>query len=297
MHLSRASLPTTIEIKMDLSEDCMPMLLEETQIHQVVLNLCTNAAHAMSEGGGVLSMELKQVTVKEDTPEDILGVIAGEYLRLIVCDTGCGMESVVVDRIFEPYFTTKKPNEGTGLGLASVHGIVRNHNGRILVDSTPGQGTAFTIFFPVAKEKACPVVDSSSDHQELVGQGRVMVVDDEQMITDVVVRGLRKKGFQVMGFVDGIEALEVFRKDPNAFDFVITDQTMPNITGFELASHLSSIRPELPIILSTGYSNTIDESDLRTAGVSHFLSKPLKINKLVALLCEISVQASSLKGV
>lgn len=296
MELSRASLPTTIEIRIDLEEDCPPILLDETQIHQVVLNLCTNAAHAMSDGGGVLSIDLEQTSVKEDTPEDILGVIAGEYLRLTVCDNGCGMESAVVDRIFEPYFTTKKPNEGTGLGLASVHGIVSNHNGRILVDSTPGQGTVFTMFFPVAKETACPVVEKSAENQDLVGQGRVMVVDDERMITDVVVRGLRKKGFQVVGFVDGIEALEVFRKDPDAFDFVITDQTMPNITGFELASHLSSIRPDLPIILSTGYTNTVNESELRTAGVSHFMSKPLKIKHLVALLCEINEQSPALKG-
>ncbi len=296
MELTRASLPTTIEIRMDLAEDCPAMLLDEIQIHQVVLNLCTNAAHAMGAGGGVLSLELKRVVIKEDTPEEILGVIAGEYLRLSFRDTGIGMDSAVVARIFEPYFTTKKPNEGTGLGLASVHGIVRNHEGRIFVDSAPDQGTTFTIYFPVAKDNNISVKSVSSKEKQLMGQGRVMVVDDEPMITDVVGRGLRKLGFQVTGFVDGIEALEVFRKDPDAFDVVITDQTMPNITGFELASHLSSIRPNLPIILSTGYTKTIDESEMRTAGISYFLSKPLKIIELATLLCEINQPLTTIEG-
>ncbi len=296
MELTRASLPATIDIRMTLAEDCPDMLLDETQIHQVILNLCTNAAHAMGAGGGVLSLELEPTTVKEDTPEDILGVVAGDYLRLKISDTGTGMESAVRDRIFEPYFTTKKPNEGTGLGLASVHGIVSNHDGRIFVDSVPHEGTIFTLFFPVTKENVVPDEIEIREENELKGQCRVMVVDDERMITDVVVRGLKKKGFQVVGFMDGIEALEVFRKSPDAFDVVITDQTMPNITGFELAAHLSSIRPDLPIILSTGYSNTIDESDLRTAGISHFLSKPLKIKELAVLLCEINETAVTVKG-
>jgi len=296
MVLSRATLPATIEMRMDLADDCPDMLLDETQIHQVVLNLCTNAAHAMSESGGVLTLELKSVTIKEDTPEDILGVIAGDYLRLTFGDTGCGMDSAVLSRVFEPYFTTKKSNEGTGLGLASVHGIVRNHDGRIFVDSTPGEGTIFTIYFPVAQERVAPAEVETKVEKQLMGQGRVMVVDDERMITDVVVRGLRKKGFQVEGFVDGVEALEVFRKDPDAFDVVITDQTMPNITGFELAAHLSSLRPDLPIILSTGYANTVDEIDMQTAGVSHFLSKPLRLTELVALLCEINESEAMVKG-
>jgi len=297
MKLTRASLPSTIEIKLELTEDCPDMLLDETQIHQVILNLCTNAAHAMRDGGGVLLLNLEQATIKEDTPEYILGVVSGDYLRLKVSDTGTGMDSAVLDRIFEPYFTTKKANEGTGLGLASVHGIVSNHEGRVFVDSSPNEGTTFTFYFPVAKENSVPEKVETGKENELTGHCRVMVVDDESMITDLVVRGLQKKGFQVVGFTDGIAALEVFRKNPDAFDVVITDQTMPIITGFELAAHLSSIRPDLPIILSTGYANTVNESELRTAGVSHFLSKPMKINELAALLCEINEKAVTIKGV
>ena len=296
MLLARASLPTTIKIQMDLDKDCPHVLVDESQIHQVVLNLCTNAAYAMGSRGGDLTLELKPVSVREDTPEHILGVVAGEYLRLSFSDTGDGMDSVVADRIFEPYFTTKKPDEGTGLGLASVHGIVINHEGRIFVESTQGEGTTFTIFFPVAKTKTAPVEVELKEEKQFTGNCRVMVVDDERMITDVVVRGLKKKGYQVKGFLDGIEALEVFRDDPDAFDVVITDQTMPNITGFELAAHLSSLRPDLPIILSTGYSATIDESELRMAGISHFLSKPLKLNELAGLLCEINEPVVAIKG-
>lgn len=288
MELTRASLPSTIEIQLNLAEECPDILLDEGQIHQVVLNLCTNAAHAMTPQGGLLSLELENVAILEDTPEEILGVPAGKYLRLKVSDTGLGMDATVMNRIFEPYFTTKKPNEGTGLGLASVHGIVRNHHGRIFVESTLQEGTTFTLYFPVAKVSVPKVKVELQEEKKPMGQGRVMVVDDENMIIDVVVRGLKKMGFQVTGFTDGIEALEVFRENPAAFDVVVTDQTMPGITGFELAAHVSSIRPDLPIILSTGYSKTINESELRMAGISHFLPKPLKINELATLLCEIN---------
>ena len=297
MDLSRASLPSTISIQMELAADSSEMMLDEAQIHQVIINLCGNAAHAMKETGGVLTLNLDLAGVKENTPENLLGVTAGKYLRLSVSDTGCGMDSAVMTRIFEPFFTTKNPNEGAGLGLASVHGIVRNHNGHIFVDSVPAEGSTFTLYFPSAEKVVVPEEIKITEDSQLKGQGRVMVVDDEQMITDVVVRGLSKKGFQVEGFVDGIEALEVFRKDPYAFDVVITDQTMPNITGFELATHLSSIRPDLPIILSTGYSNAVYEKDFRMSGVSHFLSKPLRISELTSLICEINKSSALAKEV
>ncbi len=297
MELVRASLPATVTIRMDLDQKCPEIQLDETQIHQVVLNLCTNAAHAMGGAGGVLSLELKRTGVLEDSYEEMNGVTTGDYLLLSISDTGVGMEASVVARIFEPYFTTKKPNEGTGLGLASVHGIVRNHQGWILVESAPGQGTTFKIFFPVAKKGSLPEDKAVPKPLLPEGNARVMVVDDEKMITDVVVRGLNKFGFKVTGFLDGIEALEVFREDPFAYDLVITDQTMPNITGFELAAHLSSIRPDLPIILSTGYSGSVNEAEMQMAGISHFMSKPLKITKLAELLCAVLEPATAPKGV
>ncbi len=296
MELVRASLPTTIRIEMDLDETCQSALLDEAQIHQTVLNLCTNAGHAMGHAGGVLTLGLHQTTVLEDTPEALSGMALGEYLEMTVSDTGVGMDQAVLSRIFEPYFTTKKSDEGTGLGLASVHGIVSNHDGRIQVTSTPGKGSTFTLSFPVAVGHA-PQDEAKVLPDEMVqGHGRVMIVDDEPMITDLVMRGLKRLGFEVTGFTDGIEALEVFRKNPNAFDVVVTDQTMPNITGYELATQLSSLRPDLPIVLSTGYSEAVSEQDLKQAGISCFLPKPLRIKELAAVLCDITEPVGSLRG-
>jgi PAS domain S-box-containing protein len=296
MDLARASLPSTIGIRMDLEAGCPPLLMDEAQIHQVVLNLCTNAAHAMGTARGLFSIHLKTARVREDSPEEMNGVAAGEYLQLTVSDTGVGMDKSVISRIFEPYFTTKMPHEGTGLGLASVHGIVMNHNGRIFVKSVPGNGTTFILYFPVAKNEAEKEVQPPKSSIRPEGNARVMVVDDEKMITDVMVRGLKKYGFEVTGFVDGIKALEVFRENPEAFDMVITDQTMPNVTGFELAAHLSSIRADLPIILSTGYSKTVNQEELQSAGISRLVSKPLKIKDLAEVLCSIHQPLATTKG-
>jgi len=297
MELVRASLPTTISIKLDLAEKCPDAWLDETQIHQAVLNLCTNAAHAMRDGGGVLTLGLQPKTVLDNTPEILSGIIPGQYLLLSVSDTGTGMDEIVLSRIFEPYFTTKQSDEGTGLGLASVHGIVSNHDGNILVESTVGKGSTFALYFPAAVGVASVNEEKSLLEGRTEGHGRVMIVDDERMITDVVIRGLRKLGFEVTGFTDSQKALEAFRDDPSAFDVVVTDQTMPKLTGHELAIQLSSLRPDLPIILSTGYSESISQRDLKSAGISHFLPKPLRIRELAALLCEITEPMGSLKEV
>ncbi len=297
MELVRASLPTTICIELNLAENCPEAMLDDTQIHQAVLNLCTNSAYAMREAGGVLSLELMPMTVRENTPEVINGVLPGEYLKLTVRDNGVGMAEAVLSRIFEPYFTTKQSDEGTGLGLASVHGIVSNHDGKILVESTPGKGTVFNLFFPAAIGKGAEDTDEFNIEKAVRGSSRVMIVDDERMIIDVVNRGLTKLGFEVSGFTDVVEALEVFRKDPFAFDVVITDQTMPEISGFELATQVSSLRPDLPIILSTGYSETVCDQNLKQAGVSHFMPKPLRIKDLAALLCQLTQPQDSKEGV
>ncbi len=296
MALVRASLPSTIKIEMELQEGCSPVYLDEIQIHQVVLNLCTNASFAMGDQGGVLNLHLKQVKVDDDFEDQLHGIVPGEYVKLQICDTGTGMDETVKSRIFEPYFTTKKSDEGTGLGLASVNGIVENHGGQILVESELGKGSSFAIYFPAARN-AEPVVEEKQQAQAIVeGHSRIMIVDDEPMILDVVRLGLEKHGFRVTGFNDGIEALEVFRNDPLAFDLVLTDQTMPGITGFELATHISNLRSDIPIILSTGYSQALDNNELRTAGISHFLPKPIKIHDLAALLCEITEPAGSNTG-
>ncbi len=295
MDLVRASLPSTMEIKLELPDEAAYATVDDTQIHQVILNLFNNAAHAM-EGHGVCTLTLDTVSIREGASPANGSLVAGEYLRLIIRDTGMGMEKGLLNRIFEPYFTTKKPNEGTGLGLASVHGIVHNHGGHIAVESEVGVGTIFTIHLPrVARaqnteDEPAPIPD------EVRGGGRILMIDDEQMILDVVTRGMTKSGFEVTAFLDGVKALEHFRNDPDAFDVVLTDQTMPNITGFELAAQISSIRPDLPIILSTGYADTMEEGDLHTAGISHFLHKPLKIKDLARLMGEICQPTVTLQG-
>ena len=286
MDLMRASLPSTVEMVLDLPAEPAHALVDETQIHQVILNLFNNAAHAMA-GHGVCTLRLERTEVPENSPEVRAGLPPGPYHVLTFEDDGAGMAGDVMVRIFEPYFTTKKPNEGTGLGLASVHGIVKNHKGHISVASEPGAGTVFTIMLPEARAQEPAREAPRAVQAEVCGAGRIMVVDDEQMIVDVVARGLRKSGFKVESFLDGVQALEHFRRDPCAFDVVLTDQTMPNITGFELATQISSMRPDLPIVLSTGYSVTAEENDLRSAGISHFLHKPLKIKELARLMGEI----------
>ena len=297
MELVRASLPTSISIELDLADDCPKAWLDEAQIHQAVLNLCTNAAHAMGDTGGVLNLCLQPKTVLDDTPEVLSGVIPGDYLLLRVSDTGRGMDETVLSRIFEPYYTTKQSDEGTGLGLASVHGIVSNHEGIILVESTLGKGSTFTLYFPAAPVEGLVNEEKGQIENRIEGHGRVMVVDDEPMITDLMKRGLEKLGFEVTGFTDGVEALKFFGEDPSAFDVVVTDQTMPKITGHELAFQLSSMRPDLPIILSTGYSETVSQNEMKSLGISYSLPKPLRTRDLAALLCEITEPLGSLKEV
>lgn len=286
MDLVRASLPASIEIVVDLPRNDVIVEVDDTQIHQVLVNLFNNAAHAMA-GQGACTLRLRKVSVASDSCEADEGVPAGQYHMLEFGDTGAGMDQGIMARIFEPYFTTKKAGEGTGLGLASVHGIVRNHGGHILVASTPGKGTTFSIYLPQVMAEATPEKAKAPARVEVHSEGRIMVVDDEQMILNMVDRGLSRSGFKVTTFADGVEALEYFRGNPDAFDVVLTEQTMPNITGFELASALSSIRPDLPIVLSTGYAETMQGTDLKMVGFSHLLRKPLKINELAKVMGEI----------
>ena len=285
LDLARASLPATIEFQIDLEADCPNVKADSTQIHQVVLNLCTNAEYAMRQSGGVLNVVLESMELDLGAARKWPKLSPGQWARLQVSDTGLGMDSALVDRIFEPYFTTKKSDEGTGLGLATVHGIVSNHGGRIYVDSTPGEGTTFTIFLPLSGQEIAEEPQSKSTG-DVNGGGRILLIDDEEMIVDVAVKGLTRLGFDVVGLTDGVQAVEVFRQDPHSFDVVVTDQTMPGITGFEVAAKVLALRPDLPVILTTGYSNLTGEEKLREAGIRRLLPKPLKIRELAQALDE-----------
>ncbi len=271
--LLRGSLPSTISIRLDL-QDCPAVIADPTQMHQVVMNLGTNAYHAMREGGGVLTVRLQPVHVTLDSPMLGSDLPVGAYVQMSIGDTGLGMSEETMERIFEPYFTTKKVGEGTGLGLATVHGIVKGHKGHILVDSRPGHGTEFKVFIPMAT----PIDELNRDalprNRAWHGTERILLVDDEPAIVAMLTRGLQSMGYRVEGHTDSVKALSALTERPDQYDILISDQTMPRLTGLELARHALQLRPEFPVILATGFSDTVNEQIALEVGVRQFLLKP-----------------------
>ncbi len=269
----RASLPATIEIQKHLDCAADTVLGDPTQIQQVLINLYTNAAYVLREGGGVIDISLREVDgdrTRGALPPD-LG--SGPYLQLTVTDNGQGMDPATKERILDPYFTTKKPGEGTGLGLAVVHGIIKRHGGAISVESELGKGSSFHIFLPRAEGE---ILKKTEDPIPLLrGEERILVVDDELEIVSVLTQMLESLGYQVSAFNSSEVALANFKRRPADFDLVITDQTMPHMTGEELAREMLRLRPELPIILCTGYSESISPEKVRAMGIREFILKPI----------------------
>jgi len=276
--LMRASLPSTIEIHQDISKTEYVALADPTQLHQVLMNLCTNAAQAMMEEGGMLKIELSDLNRDmEAIYEEPLP--PSPYLRLTVSDTGCGMTPEIQEQIYEPFFTTKKSGEGTGMGLAVVKGIVKNHDGEISVESEPGKGTSFHLFLPLLHEDTW----NEQEKKEGVtpgGDEHVLLVEDEPVLLNIVKRMLERLGYQVVSKANGMEALETFRANPQDFDVVITDLTMPGMTGIQLARELIKIEPEIPIIICTGFNEGINREHLRNLGMQGFIMKPYSSEKL-----------------
>jgi len=269
----RSSLPTTIDIRLENRLEQAVILADPIQIHQILMNLSTNSAQAMREGRGVLEIGLAELELGP-TAEPGLDPPAGRYLELSVVDTGQGMDQATLERIFEPYFTTKEPGEGTGLGLAVVHGIVKSHGGEIRVESRPGQGAAFRIYLPLSQDETSEESEAE-EPAPLPGQERILLVDDEKALVDLNSQLLERLGYRVTGLTSSPEALELFSQDPGAFDLVITDQTMPRMTGTEMAKKMMRLRPDLPIILCTGYSDQISPESARRMGIKGFLFKPM----------------------
>ena len=274
----RASLPATIEISTEIKGHTDLIVADPTQIHQIIMNLCTNAGHAMRESGGVLRLRLLEMDIDAHSSLSHPELTEGPYLRLDVSDTGQGISPEILERIFDPYFTTKERGEGTGLGLAVVHGIVKKHGGAITVDSEPGKGTTFHVFLP----RVAAISEQKEEEVSSVpgGRERVLFVDDEVALVELARDVLERLGYEVVTRMDSIETLEVFRADPDGFDIVITDQTMPNLTGVELAKKIMGIRPDIPIILCTGFSERINSEEAKTLGISEFLFKPIVISDL-----------------
>ena len=272
LKLLRTSIPSTIEIRQNIDADCSPVLADATQIHQVVINLATNAYQAMQEKGGVLELTLMEEEIGSDDSD--LNLAPGTYLKLTVSDTGHGMDKAVIEKIYDPYFSTKGPGEGTGMGLSVIHGIVRSHGGDIKVYSELGEGTVFHIYLPLIETRP---VEPKTITEEAVSTGteHILLVDDEECIVLMAQQMLERLGYQVTSRTSSMKALEAFKAKPNAFDLVITDMTMPNMTGLELAPRLKEIRPDIPIIICTGFSEMIDKNKAKNMGILAYIMKPI----------------------
>ncbi len=281
LKLIRATLPANIRIRQNIDAGCGTTLANPTQIHQVLMNLCTNAWHAMQEKGGTLEVALKEVRVESDSG---LELKPNNYLRLTISDTGYGMTREVMGRIFDPYFTTKKPGESTGLGLAVVFGIVRSCNGQIQVYSEPGIGTTFHVYLPRIEGSAF-----ADKVPELIcgGVERILLIDDEEPIIILLAQMLEKLGYHVTALKDSVEASELFRTQPDNFDLIITDQSMPNLSGEQLAIQMKAIRADIPIALCSGFSDTLTRERAKQSGIDYFIMKPVIKRELAETLRQI----------
>jgi CheY-like chemotaxis protein len=270
--LLRASLPSTIEIHQNIQSDALVMG-DPTQIHQVMMNLCTNAGYAMRDQGGRLTVNMESVELDPEFTAGLPNLKSGPHLKLTVSDTGPGIPESELDRIFEPFFTTKEKGEGTGMGLAVVHGIVTGHGGDVIVGSEPGQGTTFTVFFPAIERRIEPVARPEIPLPS--GTESILFVDDELALANAGKHMLESLGYDVITRTSSSEALELYEYQPDRFDLVITDMTMPGLTGDQLAQKLMEIRSDLPVILCTGFSARINEEKALASGIRAFVSKPV----------------------
>jgi CheY-like chemotaxis protein len=276
LKLIRASFPSTISIDLKVASQAT-VLADPTQIHQIVMNLCTNARHVMRETGGTLTVRVDDVLLTDDAPNP--GELpAGRYVRLEVSDSGPGIPDAIITNIFDPFFTTKKEGEGTGLGLSVVHGIVQNCGGTITAANAAAGGAVFVIHLPAITR---PTTETGRTEAELPrGSERIMVVDDEPYQVDVAKQILELLGYQVRPFTASLEALEAFRQAPQDVDLVLTDTTMPQMTGDVLGKAMLAIRPDLPIVICTGYTERLNPAKARQAGFRDFLMKPLIMKEL-----------------
>jgi signal transduction histidine kinase/CheY-like chemotaxis protein len=284
----RASLPSTVEIRQHINPEVGTVLADSTQLHQVVLNLCANAEYAMRQTGGVLEVYLEAVEVDTLLATQHPTLHLGPHARLTVRDTGQGMPPDVVERIYDPFFTTKAVGEGTGIGLSVVHGIVLKHGGTITVESQIGQGTTFMIYLPCIP---CDIAGEVQEEEPLpYGHGRLLFVDDEPALVRLGHAVLMQLGYDVTAYLSSVEALAAFQAAPHHFDLVITDYTMPQMTGDALSRALRRLRPDIPIILETGFSHTINAEQAAALGIDAFLLKPWTVRELARTIAQVLAQ-------
>lgn len=292
--LMRSTIPSNIPMNQSIDQDCPPVMADPTQLHQITMNLVTNAYHAVGENGGEILLGLRQAVVTANEESGIL-LAPGNYAVLSVSDTGKGIDPAHLDNIFEPYFTTKEEGKGTGLGLSVVYGIVKEHGGDITVLNEPGKGVQFDVYLPVLEKNA--YVGSGTEKKKILSNGneRILLVDDEESIVKFEGKILSRLGYHVTSFSSPLEVCDVFKTDPNLYDLVVSDMAMPHMTGVQLAQELRSIRPDLPIIICTGYSERLDEEKAKSLGVNGFLMKPVHKSDMASLIRKVLDESDSKK--
>ncbi len=292
LKLIKPSIPSSVVLNLNISEDYNHILADSSEISQIMMNFCSNAVWAMKDKG-ILEISLKQIDLSDKEAAKDLQLKEGEYLTLSFSDTGVGMSTNIKERVFEPFFTTKDIGQGTGMGLATVLGIMESYGGTISVESELENGTAFHLYFPTIKDVTSEKENASEyniDEEELVlttGKNRILFVDDEEMYTKMGKELLTHLGYAVTAETSSKKALKLFQADPEKFDLVITDQIMPNISGDELTKELLAIRPNIPIILCTGYSSQLDEAQAKTIGIREYVMKPFIKKDIAKLIREI----------
>ncbi len=287
----RSTLPSTIDIRSSINAPNDTVMADSTQIQQVIINLCKNAADAVAPQGGILEVSLSDVHLNENPamPE----IKAGEYLELTFRDTGRGIPPEDLDRIFDPFFTTKPVDKGSGLGLSVVYGILKKHGGAITAESREGKGSRFTAYLPLSDQRPGAHGSGMEDGDEGAAREKILFVDDEQIIVATVGRAMERLGYDVTALENPQEALDLFRKDPEAFDLVITDMTMPGMNGLALGKRIKGLRPGIPVIICTGFSDLIDEEEISEKGFSGLLMKPANTGELKAVIGRALQERSS----
>nr|WP_320190704.1 response regulator [uncultured Desulfobacter sp.] len=292
LRLCRSSIPANIDIQHEIQDDCGSVWANSTQLHQVLMNLITNAYHAVQEKNGLIIVKLKEVTLKTNDRHKY-SVPPGKYVMLSVSDNGTGMTLDLKNKIFEPYFTTKEQGKGTGLGLAVAYGIIKECNGDIEVFSIVGKGTTFNIYLPLMGKTVDPGQTDGVDTEPLEGEGHILLVDDEEQIVHLVKRMLERLGYTVTFRLSSIDALDAFKNNPGDFDLVITDMTMPNMTGDILAKKLNEIRQDIPVIICTGFSEKINQEKALPLGINGLLMKPIARAELAKTVRRVLDEAQS----
>jgi CheY-like chemotaxis protein len=283
LKLLRSSIPTTIDIRQDIESDCV-VVADPTQIHQIIMNLATNAYHAMEEAGGKLHVSLKPVEVTSESDSSAVHTLTpGKYALLTVSDTGTGIHKDILDKIFDPYFTTKGVGKGTGLGLSVVHGIVKTHKGDIRISSNPGKGTEVYVYLLIMERTVSEKKSEQSDPLP-GGTEKILLVEDEEMIARMMGQMLERLGYCVEERTGSLAALNDFRANPDKFDLVITDMAMPEMTGAQLAEKLVLIRPDIPIVICTGFSEKISKEKAKAMGIKGFLMKPVVKSEMAQMV-------------